>query len=173
MRIVILLLILFSCGFGFAQDAEPARYDGAAQYFLGDRDQILININVWGYVMKPGQYLVPRQTDLVALISFAGGPREGADLSDVMIVRGGTQNKKNHHVGRNGTNGKAPILKIDVENNLKTGQLHKIPVLQAGDTVMITETGGSKFQKVLGLNSVLSVIAATASIALIIDRLNN
>lgn len=169
---IVVLLIFWLGGLLHAQDASQLpRFDGAARYYLGDRDQILININVWGYVQKPGQYLVPRKTDLISLISFAGGPREGANLSEVTIVRAG-RIETDTGTGQNGKDGKVPILTVDIKHSLQSGEVSKIPLLQAGDTVMLSESGGSKFQKFLGFNSILSVIAATASIALIIDRVN-
>lgn len=138
----------------------------ASQYQLGDKDQILMNVNVWGVIKYPGQYLVPRNTDLITLISFAGGPIEGADLSKVKIVRGGELLSST-----NGHNGKVSVIEANVKDKLKTGELGKIPVLNAGDTVIIPESGGHKLQRFFGFNSLFTVITATASIALIIDRL--
>ncbi|MFQ5640228.1 MAG: hypothetical protein ACE5IR_19790, partial [bacterium] len=70
----------------WAQEKETGNFlNRASQYYLGGKDEILIKVNVWGLVGGPGQYLVPRHTDLISLISFAGGPQEGANLSKVRI----------------------------------------------------------------------------------------
>src|SRR5512137_1114107 len=61
--------------------------DRAAQYYLGTSDELLIPVNIWGFVQKPGQYMVPDNTDLVALLSFAGGPNENARLNEIRIIR--------------------------------------------------------------------------------------
>ncbi len=44
-------------------------------------------INVWGQVRNPGRYEVPISTDLVQLLSFAGGPMPDALLSAVKVSR--------------------------------------------------------------------------------------
>ena len=156
----------------FTQESQQSTFfNRGAQYILGDRDEILMNVNVWGYVLRPGQYLVPRHTDLITLISFAGGPREGANLSNVRIIRESIAVLTNG----NATNGheiKVPILIVNVNDHIEKGKSGVLPALRAGDTVIITESSGSKFQKFLGFNSMLSIIAATASIALIIDILS-
>ena len=74
--LVVWILLFVNCLIfvhnSFAQ--EEKSYPRGAQYFLGTDDQLLIKVNVWGFVAKPGQYLVPSGTDLISLISFAGGP---------------------------------------------------------------------------------------------------
>ncbi len=178
--LAVIALIMFLPQFElFAQEtSSPNFLSGAAQYYLGDKDQILMNVNVWGFVRKPGQYVVPRHTDLISLISFAGGPIEGANLTKVRIIRGGEGAVQNAAIesnnGRNGKNGSAhrvPILEVNVKQFTEGGQLSKIPILQAGDTVILPQSGGHKFRNFLGFNSILSIIAAGASVALIIDRL--
>lgn len=156
----------------FTQESQQSTFfNRGAQYILGDRDEILMNVNVWGYVLRPGQYLVPRHTDLITLISFAGGPREGANLGNVRIIRETTAALTNGNA-TNGHEKKVPILTVNMNDHIKKGKSGVLPVLRAGDTVIITESSGSKFQKFLGFNSILSIIAATASIALIIDILS-
>ncbi len=156
-----------------AQQNDPINYlNRASQYFLGDKDEILMNVNIWGFVQKPGQYLVPRNTDLIALISFAGGPREGANLGQVAIIRGGNwPGSEDANNGTNGKNHKAPILSVDIKEHLQSGEIGKIPILQAGDTVIINQSFGNKFSRFLGFGSVFGIIAAGASIALIVERL--
>src|SRR5574341_717354 len=62
----------------------------AAQYYLGDQNELLIKVNIWGFVRRPGQYMVPKDTDLISLISFAGGPLEQARVKKVKIIRAAT-----------------------------------------------------------------------------------
>ncbi|MGH7600898.1 MAG: SLBB domain-containing protein, partial [bacterium] len=59
----------------------------AAQYYLGEQDELLIKVNIWGLVRRPGQYMVPKDTDLISLISFAGGPVEQARMKKIKIIR--------------------------------------------------------------------------------------
>lgn len=56
-------------------------------YSLTAQGGLLITVNLWGYVGKPGQYEVPSSTDIVQLISLAGGPAPNAEMDKVEIVR--------------------------------------------------------------------------------------
>jgi protein involved in polysaccharide export with SLBB domain len=38
-----------------------------------------MQVNIWGFVKNPGRYEVPSSTDLIQLISFAGGPVQYAE----------------------------------------------------------------------------------------------
>lgn len=126
----LLLLFFFSLP-GFAQ-TTPGQITGggAAQYVLGARDEVLMPVNIWGFVNKPGQYMVPYDTDLVSLLSYAGGPREEAKITDIKIVR-------NSKIVSSDS-----VLVVDVKNFIKTADQIENPVLKPGDTVVVS---GSTF----------------------------
>ncbi|MBL7033173.1 MAG: SLBB domain-containing protein [Candidatus Delongbacteria bacterium] len=96
----------------------------AAEYFLGSQDELLIKVNVWGRVLKPGQYNIPSGTNLIELLSAAGGPAERARLSEVRLVR-------NYH-------DEERIININIKRYLKTGNPNLIPELMPGDTVIVS-----------------------------------
>ncbi|HNW58480.1 MAG TPA: hypothetical protein PKI62_02240 [bacterium] len=123
---LVLLAVLVQAGFG--QQTLPAEQPRAAQYFLGSQDQVLMAVNVWGFVYKPGQYMVPYETDLISLLSFAGGPREEARIKSIKLVRPGSGE------------GKAQVFEIDVKEYLAKGTVSQIPVLRPGDTVVVSGT---------------------------------
>ena len=153
-----------------AQESDGNTFmNRASQYYLGDKDEILIKVNVWGYVKGPGQYLVPRHTDLISLISFAGGPAEGANLSQVRIIR--ERSAANGSNGKNSDLQNAEILHVNVKKYLDEGDTGVIPNLEAGDTVLISQTFGNKFRQFLGVTSVVGLIAATATLIFAIERL--
>jgi hypothetical protein len=97
----------------------------AAYYYISKSGEITMPINLWGYVKNPGRYEVPISTDLVQLVSFAGGPLAEANLTDVKITR----------VMRRDTQ----IRKVEYTVNLKRlDQIDEMALnLQAGDTVLI------------------------------------
>jgi hypothetical protein len=98
-----------------------------SQYFIGSRDQVLMAINVWGFVIKPGQYMVPYNTDLISLLSFAGGPREEAKIKNIRIIRiAENENEK--------------VFTVDVKEFLKTGDPSLNLFLKPGDTVVVSGT---------------------------------
>ena len=106
-----------------------------AQYFLGDRDGIFITVNVWGKVRRPGQYNIPSGTDLMTLLSVAGGPAENAKLNNVRIIRQVNQHEE--------------ILDIDIRRYLETGDISLIPEVRPGDTVLVKGSGWAVVQKVV------------------------
>ena len=59
----------------------------AAYYFISKPGEITMSINLWGYVRNPGRYEVPISTDIVQLLSYAGGPLAEADIAAVKISR--------------------------------------------------------------------------------------
>ncbi len=141
----------------------------ASQYFLGSQDEVLIKVDILGYVQKPGRYLIPLNTDLLSLLSFAGGKADGANLRKVYILR-----KRSSFNSNNGEPGKTEvdtIITVNLERYFKTGQMKYRPVLQAGDSVLVPQSAGSKFRNLVGFNSIISLALATTTILYAIDRL--
>ena len=44
-----------------------------------------IYINIWCHVKYTGTYLVYEDIDITTLLSMAGGPLDGADLSNIKV----------------------------------------------------------------------------------------
>lgn len=122
------LLLILPAAVLFSQGApQNPSIDRAAQYYLGSSDELLIPVNIWGFVQKPGQYMVPDNTDLVALLSFAGGPNENARLNEIKIIR---NDPKRGNV----------VYKIDVKKYVETADQRLIPTLRPGDTIIVNGT---------------------------------
>ena len=67
---------------GFFEVKEPPR---AAEYiYRSSPKESLIGVQLLGAVKNPGIYYVPPQTDLLKLITLAGGTSD-ADLSEVVV----------------------------------------------------------------------------------------
>jgi hypothetical protein len=99
-----------------------------AQYFLGEQDELLIPVNIWGFVQKPGQYMVPSNTDLISLLSYAGGPTENAKITNLQIVRNDPKL------------GSIVFKNVDVKKFLETADERLNPTLKPGDTVIVKGT---------------------------------
>ena len=95
-----------------------------AQYYLGSEDELLVPVNIWGFVQKPGQFFVPASTDLITLMSVAGGPTEDAKISNIKVIR--NDPKRGNFV-----------WKVDVKKFLETGDERIIPELRPGDTIIV------------------------------------
>ncbi|MBN2001371.1 SLBB domain-containing protein [candidate division KSB1 bacterium] len=61
--------------------------DQRSQYLVGEQQKLEMVVHIWGEVMKPGEYRVPYDTNVLELISKAGGPTEYANLSKVRLTR--------------------------------------------------------------------------------------
>ncbi len=122
-----------------------------AYYTLAKPGELTMQVNVWGYITHPGRYEISITTDLVQLISLAGGPIADADMSQVRVTR---------------------FLKTDV--GISRGQyvvdLHDLYrvneanlILQPGDTIMIDQTSWVGIRDIIGV--VTSVAVITVSVA--------
>jgi SLBB domain len=163
----------------------------AAQYYLGDQDELLIKVNIWGFVRRPGQYMVPKDTDLISLISFAGGPLDQAKMKKIKIIRssvpaatssGATMGANASDmmlaspVARGGAALNTPstpaqqVIEVNVKKYLVTGQQSLIPELQPGDTIVIS---GGTLQFVGKALDFVSKFAVIAQIYFWVDVANN
>jgi len=59
----------------------------AGLYDFSDEGAVNIKVSVWGYVERPGKYIVPEYTTVSDLLSFAGGPNTSAEMDDLRIFR--------------------------------------------------------------------------------------
>lgn len=118
-----------------------------AQYYLepGLEEELKIKVRVWGEVMVPGLYIVGDGTDLLEVISLAGGPTQDADLGDVRIVRA--------------TGEEARVIDVDVNDYLDKGSREAIILLEPGDTVSVPSQTWPKIFRWTGVISTLSLIA--------------
>jgi len=142
------------------QGVQYSQQNRAAQYFLGNENELLVPVNIWGFVQKPGQYMVPNNTDLISLLSFAGGPTESARISNIRIVRNNPQTGKR-------------VWKVNVRKYLETADEKLIPVLKPGDTIIVKGTAFSWIQRFFSFLSTFAVFAQMFYfIVLASDRLN-
>jgi hypothetical protein len=144
-----LAVLLAITGIGRSADDRPltvpSHVETGAQYFIGDENQLLMQVNVWGRVEKPGQYFVPSDTDLITLISVAGGPADKSRLDNVRVVRGVSEG--------------SDVIQVNIKKYLKTGDRDLIPDLKPDDTIIVS---GSMWYL---LSSVISVVAQLAIVA--------
>ncbi len=54
---------------------------------LGDDDKLIITVNIWGQVQKPGEYKVEYGSTIVQALSSAGGMTDYADMNNVKVIR--------------------------------------------------------------------------------------
>lgn len=130
-----------------------------AEFMSGNRPgTVLMKVNLWGAVNRPGIHHVPVRTDLMSLLSYAGGPANNALLGEVTIKREiGTSRK---------------LIKVDVEELIKGVSHHQVE-LAANDIVVIPASEPLVSQDTLALMGAISLIASTILAAVYIDRASN
>jgi len=143
--LTLVILLLFG-GLQLYSQESGGISSRASQYYLGSEDELLIPVNVWGFVQKPGQYMVPSNTDLVSLLSYAGGPAEDANISNIRIIRNDP---------RRGND----VWKVNVKRFIETGDERLIPSLKPGDTILVKGTSFYWISRFFEFVSRLTVIA--------------
>lgn len=130
---------------GSDQAPAPALYEIPG----GSEAELAINVHIWGQVFRPGRYLVPDGTNLVGLISYAGGPTNAAKLQHVQLLRA--------------RNAKGDVRTIDLRHFIQSGDPSLIPTLEPGDIVVVPT---SRSHSLLGLTGVVSVLALVANVVI-------
>jgi hypothetical protein len=102
---------------------EGAGGMGGAEYVSGNYPgAILMPVNLWGAVGKPGIHHVPTQTDLVTLLSLAGGPGADAEIDHITIKRR--------------FSGEEQVIRVDADDILNKPGVRS-PVLEANDIIIV------------------------------------
>ena len=144
----------------WATDTDPVsvpRYvEPGAQYYIGDENQLMMMVNVWGRVEKPGQYFVPSDTDLITLISVAGGPADKSRLDNVRLVRSGSLGSE--------------VVKVDIKKFLKTGDRSLIPDLNPEDTIIVSGSMWYVFSTVVSVVAQLAIVANVYYLATLANK---
>jgi SLBB domain len=158
MRRIIVLILIFVHIVEMAPAAElREEYMTAEDVSVGARgseylsgnttDAVLMKVNVWGGVLKPGIHYVPVQTDLVTLFSYSGGPTTLAELDNIVLRRRSKSGDKR--------------IEIDLKKLIHdTGSV--AVALEPNDIIVIPET------KPTFSNNTVQVLSVTASVISII-----
>ncbi len=159
----LLMIFLFMAAINLVAQTESynmgTSYNPASIYqysgTLSGTEQLKIRTYIWGQVRKPGLYIVPDNTDLLTLISSAGGPTENAKLSKIRIIRATEESEE--------------IIWVNLNDYLETGDTDLIPILKPGDTVVVSGSTYYAFTKVVDW---LSQIAIILSVYVSVNNLN-
>jgi len=145
-KFLILVFVMLICMAGISQDYSLNQQylpgDRPAQYILGSQDVLLITVNLWGHVQRPGIYSIPSSFGLIDLLSSAGGPLRTARLNDVRIIR------KNQDV-----------IKVNVKEFMQSGNKDLLVPLQPGDLVIVSGSALDMFAQIVGIARDLAIIA--------------
>mgnify|MGYP006286769593 FL=1 len=120
---------------------------GENKYITSEDGTIRMYVNVWGAVANPGVHLVYEDIDILTLLTVSGGPIEGADLSEVKVIREINDSSKSN------------ILKLNIKKFLKRGSRKDIISLKPNDTIIVPESLSYKiFSRSNWINTTLHII---------------
>lgn len=128
-----------------------ARGSAASFYYIGKPGELTMQVNLWGAVKNAGRYEVPSSTDLVQLLSYAGGPLESATLDDIKITR---------FIRRDSLLSRGEFH-VNLEDLTKV-ELSKL-ALQPGDTIFIDYSTWETVRDVFIVVGVLATVTAAVT----------
>lgn len=131
--------------------AAPSSTSAASYYYVSKPGELTMQVNVWGYVRNPGRYEIPTSTDLIQLLSYAGGPIQDAKIDEVKVTR---------FIKRESGISRGEFL-VDLQDLSKIDQAKL--VLYPGDTIFIDHTGWVTLRDVFGVVTTAALITAAVA----------
>jgi hypothetical protein len=165
--LVVASLFLLLCHRSPAQTAQGGlaptlpSASAASYYYVSKPGELTMQVNIWGYVRNPGRYEIPTSTDLVQLVSFAGGPSQGADMNDVHVTR---FLRKESGITRQ-------RISVDLEN-LENVELSKL-TLYPGDTIFIDNTSWTTIRDAFTIVTTAAVVTSAVASVIIATNYSN
>jgi len=152
----LILILLLQKTFGQEKD----------RYIIGEEEKLQIIVHIWGEVNRPGEYLVPDGTNVLELISRAGGPTQYSNLSKVTLTRAREYHRNCEKEGGGFSSDSSPgktqegkrVIKINLRKYLEGDSYQSLPVLQPGDVVRVHRNIWYKWQAVIRVASQVAII---------------
>ncbi|MBU1096044.1 MAG: SLBB domain-containing protein [Bacteroidetes bacterium] len=129
---------------------------------LSDPLTVNIKVAIWGFVRLPGRYVVPENTTITDLISYAGGPAIDAQLDNLRLYRVDSENNQQMI--------KFSFQELMWGDELK-GVRNEIPALIASDVILVPGSPKLYFKDWFGIT--LSIISMLLSLTILILNINN
>ena len=166
----VLLIMLITLAF-----AGDVLGQETGKYLLGDDQKLEMIVHVLGEVQRPGEYRVADNTNVLELISKAGGPTEFSNLGSTTITRvsdralasGGNGHGNNGHL-----NAENQIIKVNLSDYLKKANAPPLPLLQPSDVVLIPRNSWSKWRNTFAIVRDISVVVSVYLLYLRVENGN-
>jgi len=151
---IVLVILILSFGNIYPQEKE-SQLD---QYQIGPGEKLMIQVHVWGEVARPGEYLVPDGTNVLELISRAGGPTAFANLKNITLTRKEVPTFSKTASKREEAPYKKHIMRVNLTSYLNNDNSNSLPVLKPGDVVMVKQNTWYKWQTIIKVISQVAII---------------
>lgn len=168
-RINILFVIvfcLFSNQDSILAQQQQEQYYQRQDYILNNENRLLnIPVHIWGEVNRPGEYLVPDGTDILELISKAGGPTIYSNLKNVILTRRpyyysrfyNTSADSNFLYKKEFDNSRNKVIKLNLKEYLDGESEESTLILQPGDVVRVNRNIWYKWQNIIRVVSQIAI----------------
>ncbi len=131
------------------------KFNGA-EYISGNQPgTVMMKVNLWGAVHRPGIHHIPAKSDIMSLVSYAGGPNSHAILEEVTIKREMGQSRK--------------LIRVDLKELLK-GESHYNVELAPNDIIVIPAKQPLVSRDTMAILGIISIVITSALAVSIIDR---
>jgi hypothetical protein len=160
MKTALTLVITIVAGYGhvFAQVSTQTELSTNKQtevarpgyFFYAKPFEVTMTVNLWGEVPQQGVYVVSTSTDIIQLLSYAGGPRDRSNLEDVLVYRAS---------GKKDVKGR--VLKNVNVREILEGKSEAFP-LAPGDMIVVKQ-----IPEAMSFMEVLTVVNTTATLAVL------
>ena len=138
----LLFCLALAANIGISQQQPDFKKDN---FYLGQNQQLEIEIHVWGEVNTPGVYRVPDGSTVLDVISRAGGPTQYAALGRVKI---------SHVLGQ------VPRTeKVNLDRYLNKDKAETLIVMLPGDAVMVPRNARFFWKDAISFVADMAVIA--------------
>lgn len=164
---VTFFFLFFLSSLSYSQDIQLGTQLGNLRQQQGglhdysDPTKINIKVAVWGFVRFPGRYIVPIETNVNDLLSYAGGPTTEAHLDDLRLARLLPDSSNQ-------------IIKLNYQDFLFYSEYttgNQLVQLQPGDILLVSGEPRFYFRDYLSVG--LSIFSALISLAILIINIAN
>lgn len=119
-------------------------------FFYAKPYEVTMTVNLWGEVPQQGVYIIPTSTDIIQLISFAGGPKERSNLEEVLLYRAAGKKDQKARL----------LLRVDVRDILE-GRSPTVP-LTPGDMIVV-----KKIPEGMSMQEWLTIVNTAVTLAVL------
>jgi len=166
------IIVMFSMLPIYAQEVnEHQTQIPKDNYLIGEEKNLEIIVHIWGEVRQAGEKRVPDGTNILDLISKAGGPTEFSNLANVVLY-----SKQNPQFSTDETSyvddgldrfiqkdleklHKTGKAEIDINKYLDKGKAQYLPRLLPGDVVHVKRNVWYKWQTFIRVISQIAIVA--------------
>jgi hypothetical protein len=149
-------LIVLIMAFGVTSDALTQE---RTEYFVGEDNTLEMIVHIIGAVRVPGKYRVRDDTNIIELLTQAGGPNDFSNLNKVTITHDDSRLLTD---GQNGTNHTQieKLTRYDVKAWLEAKNKSVPPKLRPGDVVFVPTNSWRTWKNISTVLRDLAVVAS-------------